>query len=205
MKANLASTTPKTPLDYTDITVSHNEDASSHQTSIDIDLSTIIQREIAKYMKDKGSNAPIGLSHTNFAGISSRTILSCNLNTTGLTSKQGTWIIDTRATNHMCNDLSLIEDANDIHPPLEVFLPNGRTHLVHKSGRVTLILYALPMFYIYHNSVLTYCQSITYVTQLMSASIFLPLLVTYRTRRLPKCQVWARLLAHYMFFMQPVF
>ena len=56
-----------------------------------------------------------------------------------------------------------------------------------------------------HNSVLTYCQSITYVTQLMSASIFLQLLVTYRTRRLLKCQVWARLLAHYMFFMQPVF
>ena len=138
MKANLASTTPKTPLDYTDITVSHNEDASSHHTSIDIDISTIIQREIAKYMKDKGSNAPIGLAHTNFAGISSRTILCCNLNTTGLTSKQGTRIIDTRATNHMCNDLSLLEDANDIHLPLEVFLPNERTHLVHKSGRVTL-------------------------------------------------------------------
>ena len=138
MRENLASTTSETLLDYTDIAVSHNEDASSHQTSTDIDLSTIIQREIEKYMKDKGSNTPIGLAHSNFAGISSGTILSCNLNTIGFTSKQGTWIIDIGTTNHMCNDLSLLEDANDIHPPLEVFLPDGRTHLVHKSGRVTL-------------------------------------------------------------------
>ena len=69
MRANLASTTPETPHDYTDIAASHNDDASSHQTSTDIDLSTIIQREIAKYMKDKGSNDPIGLAHTNLAAI----------------------------------------------------------------------------------------------------------------------------------------
>ena len=90
MRANLANTTPKTPLDYTDIASLHNEDPSSHQTSTNIDLSTIIQREIAKYMKDKGSTAPIGFAHINFAGISSGTILSCNLNITKLTSKQGT-------------------------------------------------------------------------------------------------------------------
>ena len=144
MRANLASATPETPLDYTDIATPYNEDASPHQTSTDIDLSTMIQREIAKYMKNKGSNAPIGFARTNFAGISSRTILSCNLNTTRLTSKQCTWIIDVGATNRMCNDLSLLEDANNIHPPLEVFLPNGRTHLVHKSGRVTLNTYYLP-------------------------------------------------------------
>ena len=69
-------------------------------------------------MKDKGSNAQASFAHTNFAGISSGTIFSCNLNTTKLASKQGTWIIDIGATNHMCNDLSLLEDATDINPLL---------------------------------------------------------------------------------------
>ena len=61
MRANLASATPETPLDYTDIATPYNEDASPHQTSTDIDLSTMIQREIAKYMKKKTREAMLQL------------------------------------------------------------------------------------------------------------------------------------------------
>ena len=147
---------------------------------MDIDLSAIIQREIAKYMKDKGSSAPIGFAHTNFAGISSRTIHSYNLSIIGLTSKQGTWIIDIEATNYMRNDLSLIEDSSDIHPPSEAFHLDGRTHLVHKSGWVTLthtiyptnVLYT-PQFSFNLLSVYHLCDSINVSFLFSSTSCYL--------------------------------
>ena len=66
----------------------------------------IIQREIAKYMKCK---LVVDDNYINFAhlGESTGTVLKHALNTLDLL-EPGTWIIDTRESNHMCTDLNLI-------------------------------------------------------------------------------------------------
>ena len=138
VRANLSGPLLETPLNCGNSEEPNHED-TNHKTSLsDIDLSSIIQKEITKYIKGKRSLAQALFAHTSFAGITSAPILSCNLNTSGLPSTKGSWVIDTGASNHMCNDLDLLADACNINPPLPIYLPDGRTCLVYKVGQVNL-------------------------------------------------------------------
>ena len=55
VRANFARTLPDTPLDYNGSDELPHDNVGHFPTTNDIDLSSIIQREIAKYLKDKGS------------------------------------------------------------------------------------------------------------------------------------------------------
>lgn len=47
-----------------------------------------------------------------------------------------TWVIDTGATNHMCCNLSVMQDVKILHIPLQVKFPNGQTVKVTHVGSV---------------------------------------------------------------------
>ncbi|KAJ0018682.1 hypothetical protein Pint_11289 [Pistacia integerrima] len=50
----------------------------------------------------------------------------------------GSWIIDTGALSHMCNDLALFKTYNSIHKPTAVYLPDGSINFVQHIGKVVL-------------------------------------------------------------------
>ena len=128
VRANFDGTLPDAPLDCNGYDELPHENVGHFPTSNDIDLSSIIQKEIAKYLKDKGCSTQALFAQTNFA---------CNRHSSSIQLEKGSWIIDTRASNHMCHDLNLFDEITNTNPPLLVFLLDGSTHLVHKTGRVT--------------------------------------------------------------------
>ena len=138
MRVNLANTSMETPLDYDDNSEPHPDSTASHQTSSDMDLSAMIQREIMKYMKGKKRVAQAHFAQTNFAGMTSIPTLKCNLKSQEFSSKKGLWIIDTGASKHMCKDLHLLTDVISLTSPIPVLLHDGKTYLVRQVGRVPL-------------------------------------------------------------------
>ena len=64
--------------------------------------------------------------------------MSCNLHSSGIQLEKGSWITYIEASNHMCHGLNMFDEIANTNPPLTVFLPNGSTHLIHKTGPVTL-------------------------------------------------------------------
>ena len=83
----------------------------------DINLSSIIQREIANYLKDKGSSTQALFAQTNFAGIPLNPVLSCNLHFSSIQLEKGSWIIDIGASNHMCHDLNKFDEITNMYKP----------------------------------------------------------------------------------------
>ncbi|GKD58200.1 hypothetical protein Tco_1295709 [Tanacetum coccineum] len=48
------------------------------------------------------------------------------------------WIVDSRATDHVCISLSLMHNITKLHIPITVFLPNGHTTQVSYTGLIKL-------------------------------------------------------------------
>ena len=46
--------------------------------------------------------------------------------------------MDIGASHHMCHDLNMFDEITNTNQPLPFFLPDGSTHLVYKTSRVTL-------------------------------------------------------------------
>ena len=136
-RGHLVNATLDTPLDFVYTIDSSSEEKILDSSSHDVDLSSLIQQEIAKYMKDKGHVTQAHFSQTSFIG--NLSTANCNHSLQMNSSlEQNFWIIDTGASNHMCHDLSLMTDVKVIQPPLPVFLPDGSTHYVEKVGQVIL-------------------------------------------------------------------
>ena len=57
---------------------------------------------------------------------------------TSSSSEQGTWIVDSGATCHMCRDRNLFTDLHHLQNPLEVALGDGRTLTASGKGKVKL-------------------------------------------------------------------
>ena len=123
-------------------------------------------------------------------------LMSCNSNISDMPSEKGTLVIDTGASNHICNDFTLLADINHVDPPLPVFLPDRSTHLVHKT-------YFSSMFSTFPTSNSIFCRFITSACQLMFPSSLLHLFALCRTRRLKKSWVWARSVVLYMSLIKP--
>ena len=107
------------PLDYDVTTESNHEDNLPYQVHIDNDFSTIIQREIAKYLKDTRNVVQAHFSQISFAGNFSTCDSSNNL--TYNSTRDKFWIIDTRTFNHMFRDIQLLIDIKTINPPIPIF------------------------------------------------------------------------------------
>ena len=133
VRVNPAGAMLETLLDCDSHEASNHESASHHTSSDDTGLTAIIRKEIAKYMTNKGKFAQARFAQTSFAGIPSKPILSCNLNALDFPSRKGSWIIDTRASNHICNNLNQLVDITNIQPPLPVFLPVQK-HFSHQCS-----------------------------------------------------------------------
>ena len=139
VRVNFAGTLPDTPRDYNGSDELSHENVGHFPTTNDIDLSRIIQREIEKYLKDKGRSSIQALfTQTNFSSIPLNPVLSYNVHSSGIQLEKGSLIIDMEASNHMCHGLNMFDEITNTNPPLPVFLPNGSTHLIHKTGRVTI-------------------------------------------------------------------
>lgn len=52
--------------------------------------------------------------------------------------RKGDWILDTGASRHMCNDLSLFHSITTISTPISVLLLDGSTKLITQLGQITL-------------------------------------------------------------------
>ncbi|KAL0458745.1 UNVERIFIED_CONTAM: Copia protein, partial [Sesamum latifolium] len=50
----------------------------------------------------------------------------------------GTWIVDTGATNHLCGDVSLFHSLQTLKTPININLPDNSTVLAKQSGNITL-------------------------------------------------------------------
>lgn len=84
---------------------------------IKTELSYLIQQEVAKYLQDKNTIIQSPQAHfaqTYFAGNS----MSQNFVLQSVVSPRNSWILDTGASNHMCNDLSLLHDVQCVKPPI---------------------------------------------------------------------------------------
>ena len=115
-RVNMAGAQLEIPLDCENAEAQSHEDGSHHLPAYEMDLSAIIQKEIMKYMKDKGRFAHAHFAQTSFAGIPFTPIMSCNSNISDMPIEKGTWVIDTAASNHICNDFTLLVDGNQARP-----------------------------------------------------------------------------------------
>ena len=120
MRANSVGTSLNTPFDCVNDQETIPELIGGDISHNSVDLTTIIQREIAKYLHGKSNGAQAHVAQTSFACITSNPIHSCNLYTSTVSGRDY-WIVDTGASNHMCYDISLLIDIESIDPPLPVF------------------------------------------------------------------------------------
>ena len=70
-----------------------------------------------------------------------------------------TWIIDSAATSHMCNNKELFAELKPLHPPANIAVGDGSTIECHGIGMVRLCLETVD------NSIVTRCnvQKVLYV------------------------------------------
>ncbi|XP_043808374.1 uncharacterized protein LOC122722242 [Manihot esculenta] len=127
-KENVAAHVFETPLDY-------NDDHT--QGKVDWNMESLMQ-EMIKYMKNHGQNTVDSndanfVNYTGFAGMTSSCYSKVYENRT-----IGEWIIDTGATVHMCNDLSLFSNHRTLNRPSVVTLPDGSMKNITKIGTVPL-------------------------------------------------------------------
>ncbi|XP_058008156.1 uncharacterized protein LOC110669723 [Hevea brasiliensis] len=128
-KMNVVAQISETPLNY---------DGGHVPQKTDWNVKMIIQ-EMMKYMKAHGQGllalmARIWcVNYTGFAGMSSNYYsYDCNDN------DLGEWIIDTRATTHMCNNLDLFSTHKKLANSNYVTLPNGTNKTVSHIGTIIL-------------------------------------------------------------------
>ena len=57
------------------------------------------------------------------------------------TTEKGAWIVDSGATAHMCNDVSLFTDMKKLEPPIQVTLGDGRS--LEGKGEGTVVIETL--------------------------------------------------------------
>ena len=116
---NFVGTLVETPLDCIDPGDSHLKDNCPRTSTNGMDQSSIIQREIAKYMKGKESSGQALFAQTSFASIFSTLVLSCSMNSSDLQLERSSWIIDTGASNHMCHALNMFDEVTNKNLPYQ--------------------------------------------------------------------------------------
>lgn len=102
-------------------------------------LASLIQQEIGRALKGKGPEMSTPTDYMNLAHLTdfSGSILNHACNTAFLYDCPS-YIVDSRASSHMCNNLNTF--ANYTHPdlPTPVHLPDNTTKLVTAIGNVNL-------------------------------------------------------------------
>ncbi|KAF7835872.1 ribonuclease H [Senna tora] len=95
-------------------------------------LSQMIQMEIKKFMKMKGSNeeSPVNANATYFADFAGNTTLS-NANYIQGSNK---WVIDSGASSHVTGNVELLHDLKVIRGKNTVTLPDGSVKIVKSMG-----------------------------------------------------------------------
>ncbi|KAF2293183.1 hypothetical protein GH714_038775 [Hevea brasiliensis] len=108
--------------------------STSITVELNANISSIIQQELAKYMKGKMiMDSSTVANFSNFAG---NEPTKCLLSGNG--KSFGTWIVDTGATSHICSDISLFSHTYSPNFPSPVYLPDGTKQFVKKISSVTL-------------------------------------------------------------------
>ncbi|CAA0841724.1 Unknown protein, partial [Striga hermonthica] len=109
------------------------DEKSQHSDSMS-EISSIVQKEIDKYMTRKQGNENHSFSH--FVEFTEN---SENYAFSSLSSlEKGSWIIDTGASRHICSDVDLVLDSFDTPAPVTVNLPDGSKIKVNKIGKVRI-------------------------------------------------------------------
>ena len=130
-RPNAANITHDTPLDNEE----HIEPGYENNQPGNIDWTEIIQKEVAKYLKDKIPFSHVNFAQSEYAGMPSHISLTSHA-TTAL--GRGVWIIDTGASTHMSNTFDFLDQPEPIHPLLPVYLPDGTSQFVSHSGSIHL-------------------------------------------------------------------
>ena len=112
-RPNAANITHDTPLDNKE----HIEPGYENNQPGNIDWTEIIQKEVAKYLKDKIPFSHVNFAQSEYAGMPSHISLTSHA-TTAL--GRGVWIIDTGASTHMSNTFDFLDQPQPIHPLLPV-------------------------------------------------------------------------------------
>lgn len=103
--------------------------------------------------------------HDDFAGTSSFShAFSCNNSYNSKT--KGIWIVDTRASTHMCCDMKLMFNIKPVQNMIPVTLPDGSIKIVKLVGDIRLSeILCLMKLFIYLLSNITCCLSVDLLKQ----------------------------------------
>lgn len=132
--ANVTSSVMDTPLEEVEV----NQDSAGSNV-IDSNMLQALAQEMMKLMKGKQSaeQQPSHLSaYAQFAGIppiSSLTNVCCAVH-----SIIGSWIVDTRASDHMTSTSASFNSTTPLSIPIHVTLADGTAKLVTHTGHIPL-------------------------------------------------------------------
>ncbi|KAL0447979.1 UNVERIFIED_CONTAM: hypothetical protein Slati_1925800 [Sesamum latifolium] len=124
------------PLTHTVEEILESDDGSKHPADWKETVNVMIQRELQKLMKGKGSYEENALNYAHvmdFAGINP--ILALN---SVDSMKCGSWIIDTGASTHMCTDLNFFSYTKPVLKLTKIMFPDGTTKMVQTMGDILL-------------------------------------------------------------------
>ena len=100
--SNAANITYDTPLDAEE----HIEPRHENNQLENIDWTEVMQKEVAKYLKEKIPFSHVNFAQTEYADMPSHISLTSHATTT---LGRGVWIIDTSVSNLMCNTFNLLD------------------------------------------------------------------------------------------------
>jgi len=130
-----------TPLEDTRNLVVH---ASANQSPCDANFNILqaLAQEMMKLLKGKTSvdqSDPSTTAYAHFACIAPSTFDSISSQTgvcCAVHNANGSWIVDTGASDHMTSNYALLSNCKPLHTPVSVTLPDGTLKLVAQTGQV---------------------------------------------------------------------
>lgn len=87
----------------------------------------------------------VNFTHTHFVS----NVLKQYLYMTNKWEYNTLWIVDTRASNHMCNSLTILHDIQTLTPSIQVYMPNGTQLQANFSGKAKLSSSLVPTEVLY--------------------------------------------------------
>ncbi|KAK9734809.1 hypothetical protein RND81_04G164700 [Saponaria officinalis] len=105
-----------------------------NSTSSSVDIDPTVYHQLMQVLKGVGqptvSNDSFVPSSSNFAGTTTHlpVFVTCN----------GSWILDTGASDHMCFNKDLFSDIRTVSKPYAIFLSNGQFIIINSVGTVPI-------------------------------------------------------------------